>query len=82
MIELADFVPLFTAIIAIVGTLAFLLAFFNGMTRAYINPIKKDIKILMAGQAKLESGQAKLEAGQKELKQNFENLVKILKKTN
>jgi len=59
---LSIFTPLFTAGIFFIGFLALLLAGFSAMLEAKVDPIKKDIARLEAGQAKLERGLAKLES--------------------
>ncbi len=58
---LDQFVPLMIVMSCVVVTLSFLLLGVNALLNTKIDPIKKDIAKLEAGQAKLESGQAKLE---------------------
>ena len=56
------FTPLFQALIAFCAFFSFQFGLLYFVLDAKINPIKKDISKLEAGQANLEAGQANLEA--------------------
>ena len=51
-----DLVPIFTAIIALMSILSFLLVGVNALLSTKIEPLKKDIKRLEDGQKALENG--------------------------
>ncbi len=68
-------------IIAVCALLAFQFGAMYFLISASINPLKKDIANLEAGQANLEAGQANLEAGQAKLSEDIAEIKQLLKKS-